>query len=430
MSLNRRWHLPQSLHPKNELRFCAEAPRESSCALFVGGQQLNEQGRLDTLKRLRDGDIIELELEAVTYIQRPTPNRNFVRFDKKILTAFAKSFTGQPFLADHASYSLASRGGTILASKAEKTEDGAQFRQRLQLVKPWAVEGALDGTIDRFSIGWSRTAAVICSIHGGNVFRDCDCYPGAKADGKNEGKVVEFVFTGADGTEVSGVNVPAVVGTGIESITQLAALDRATLAGILGDETIATPPERKNMDPKILAALNLPSNATADDVAAAIAKLNESRTVDAAVAANNAARLAAIEVEQKLARSTTRKTLVDATVSRLVAAGKIKPLGDVEVALRSSASRDLADDRDPSLFLAQSKELLDSGARVTPVGTQLPAEGADPVLAHKPGVVLDGKEYLASNPGTAGWLKRAGITQEQFEKHGAGARERIAALNH
>ena len=61
----------------------------------------------------------------------------------------------------------------------------------------WAVEGVLDGTIDRFSIGWHPTARVLCSVHK-KALRGkdgCWCWPGQEV----EGEVVEAIFGAADG---------------------------------------------------------------------------------------------------------------------------------------------------------------------------------------------------------------------------------------
>jgi hypothetical protein len=380
-----------------------------------------------------------LEVVATTYLQRKDqPNRRFVRFDAPILGAVAKSYIGQPFLRDHNSYELAARGGTIIGCKLVSLDDGSKaFEMRLQLVKDWAIEGVLDGTIDRFSIGWSRTDIVKCSVHKGQVFRDCDCMPGQKM---SDGKVVEFIFTGAEGTEVSAVNVPAVVGTGIQAISQLDTLDRTTLTGILGGDLTPDPPSKdKKMDPQILAALGLSPTATLAEVLAAITSTKNQLTLSNATKANLETSVTELRAESERRATTERAAIVTASIAQLVHAGKILPSGDVEQALRSTANNGLAieDHRvrtatlasSMTLFTAQVKELLSSGAAVTPVGAPPIVGGKDPVPPPAPlGVVLSGKDYLAANPGVAAWLAKAGITAEQFEKHGAGARQSLASI--
>lgn len=412
----------QSLAPlKRDVRFAADAlVDEGGFTLFVDGQRLDKAGRVAMLAALKGGDVPPvLEIEAITYLQRETPNRKFVRFSDKILAAFAKSFIGQPFLRDHNSYELEARGGTITSSKLEKLEDGTKaIRMKLSLVKAWAIEGALDGTIDRFSIGWSRTDIVICSVHKTEVFTKCDCMPGMKV----LDQVVQFVFTGAEGTEVSAVNVPAVVGTSVQAISQLDALDRDTLAGILASELPIPRKEKPMIDPQILAALGLKSDATLADVLAKIASLGDSLTITASKHQLLATELETLRSEKATREAGAKKVAIDASIAQLTHAGKIKPGSPVETALRSMAGRDM------DVFAAQVKDLLETGLQVTPVGQQVVVDGKDPVPVVTPGLaVVDGKGFLAANPETAKWLNKAGITQEQFDKHGAQAREAVVA---
>jgi hypothetical protein len=411
------------LRDRESVRFCADPVTDATdgLMLFANGEQLDKAGRAKMLTELRGGSAPPmLEVEATAFLQRKdTPNRKFVRFADGIMSAFAKSYSGQPFLRDHNSYELEARGGTILSSKMVKLDDGTKaIQMRIQLVKLWAIEGVLDGTIDRFSIGWSRTDIVTCSVHKGQVFRECDCMPGQKL---GDGKVVEFVFQGADGTEVSAVNVPAVVGTGIQAISQLDSLDRATLEDMLASER--SPKREKTMDPQLLAALGLKPDATLADVLAAIKAQGDKLTIAEATNANNATRLSAIETENATRAKKERDIVVSSSLTSLINAGKIKPGSEVEQALRRTAERDL------DVFSATVKDMLASGAQVTPIGSVLPAGSKDPVAAAPVlGSVLNGKDMLESNPALAPWLARAGITMEQFEKHGARGRETLAAV--
>lgn len=400
---------------------------ENECQLYAGGNgvALSKSDRTAMLAKLRAGAAdapSELELEAVTFIQRDTPNRNYVRFKPGMLASFGKSFEGQPVLKDHDSRSLSSRAGTIIASKLEHNDDGSkQIRMRLKLVKDWAIEAALDGTLDRFSIGWNRTAPTQCSICEASL-RNCDHWPG-ETDAKS-GRVCELLFTGADGTEVSGVNVPAIVGTRIESISQLEAIDPAQLACILGDDATgsvpADPKEKPTMNnlPALVAALGLPPTATEDQILAAAEAAADKLKIAEQAKTNTETRLAAIEVENKKRADADRASLIEAGISKLVATGKIKPGSEVETALRRQGARDM------ELFAASVADMAGS-ASVTPVGAPTPGATKDPA---GDGPLSDGKAFAKSNPEIGNWLKKAGISEEEFEKYGAKARETAEQL--
>lgn len=406
-----------------DVRWCAEVPREPACVLYAkgSGTPLDEAAKEEMLRAARAGEVVSLEVEAVTFIQRDTPNRNFVRFKPGMLATFAKSFEGQPMLRDHASWSMAARGGTILASKLEHNDDGSkQIRMRLELVKPWAVEAALDGTLDRFSIGWSRTGIVECSFHCA-AWSKCDCWPG---DTMSDGTRMQLVFTAADGTEVSGVNVPAVVGTRIEAIQQLTAIDDGTLlADILAEH--ATHREQETMKPEIYAALvaslGLSATATHEEVAEAAQAQADKLKIAESKGSDVAARLAAVEKASTDRAAAERITKIDDSIAKLIAAGKLKPdpaPASLESALRRSGARDF------DVFAATVADMLSVGASITPVGKPALAITADP----NGGVIKDGAAFLTANPEAAKWLSKAGVTPEQFEKHGANAREIVESL--
>lgn len=408
--------------PPREVRWVADETRIDAGVgfkLYAGAAAIDSAGRAELLAKLAAGEKLPpVEIEIVAYIQRDTPNRNFVRFKNSALSGLAKSFKGQPFLKDHNDYDVLSRGGTVVSAKLEKSEDASEITMRVSLVKDWAIEGVLDGTIDRFSIGWCRTGPVECSIHKTPVFTECDCWPGDKIGDK----VVEFVFTSAEGTEVSAVNVPAVVGTGIQTIGQLAALDRTVAKDILG---VATNPDKKEhqmtIDPKIFAALGLAPTDQLADVLAAIGQIKDEGTLLSASKAALTTELATLRSTEKERAAKERLVVVEAAVSQLAHAGKLRPGSDVEQALRRMA------DRDMEMFASQVKDMLATGTPVTPVGRPPVAAGPDPVAAAPTlGAPLTGKDYLTANPGAAKWLNKAGITQDQFEKHGAGARATIA----
>ncbi len=157
-----------------------------------------------------------LEIEATVFVAS-YPNRNFIRFAPDALPGLASSFKGMPFLRDHAQGDLTARAGTI----TDAWLDGDAIKVKADLVTPWAVKAALDGTLDRFSIGWHSPAGPACSSCAKPMrSRECAHYPGH--DG------VEAIY-GADavGVEISAVSVPAVMGTGIDSIRMQLSAARA-----------------------------------------------------------------------------------------------------------------------------------------------------------------------------------------------------------
>lgn len=344
--------------------------------------------------------IPRLEMTAVTFIQRDTPNRNFVRFKGGMLAAFAKSFSGMPVLRNHDTYDTQARAGTIKSSKLEHNDDGSkQMRMRFELVALWAIEAALLGMFDRFSIGWHRTGTLECSIHGGAVM-ECRCWRGEMVNGKP----VEYVLTGADGTEVSSINVPAVVGTSSEGIRQLAGLDLAELADMLETED-HNEQETSMLDPKVLAALGLKAEATVEDAIAAIGglKATSDQTADKLTIVEG--QLATITADIATRTKKERDALVEAKLAALKTAGKLAPGSESEKALRRMAERDV------DSFTAQADDMLANGAKVTPAGNE--PQGDKPDVARS-----TVSEALAHRPGLKSMLAKAGISDEEFAKTG------------
>lgn len=367
--------------------------------------------RRGLLERLRAGERLELGAEVVGFLQRETPNRNFVRFRAGILPSFSTSFRGVPFLRNHDGRDIAARGGKVVDTTFEHRDDGTKaIRFRLHLVKDWAVEGFLDGTIDRFSIGWARTGPVLCSLDDKPLWGPgcCSHWPGDVV----EGRVCEVLYTGAEGTELSAVNVPAVVGTGIESVRQLKAEFDGTglLHAILG----AHLPEIAPMDlTAIITALGLPAGATVEQAA------ERSRTVIAELAAARSdaelARARLGQAEQQLVELTARATAaeasnrqqqVDAAIARLYASRKLQVVvggqNPVEAHLRQLAASDI------DLFGARCQEIL-AGPDVRPGGDPPPP---DPTGAGAGGDGGRGSEDLARQ-----WLRKAGLSAADVEKY-------------
>ena len=226
------------------------------------GQELTAADRKALLERVRAGEAITIEFDARTFIQRETPNRKFFRFKPGALARLARSFRRAPFLRDHDDQRLEARGGTVLKSELVKSDSEAAIFQTIQATKPWAVEGVLDGTIDRFSIGFIFSERPTCSVHGTPVFQGCSCSRGDTVDGRR----VEFVVGEAEGIEVSSVNVPAVVGTGIDEV-------RAALAAL--DHRGGEPHPQEWKMKRVITTLGLSEAANEDQILAAIGTLQD-----------------------------------------------------------------------------------------------------------------------------------------------------------
>lgn len=231
----------------------------------VVGDDADKRAALITA--VRAGEHVELLVNATTFRQKDgVMNRKKTRLAAAALDATARTFVGMPVLVDHNQWSQSSRIGTITSSELSMHggTGWASFNQQLKIVKPEAVISVLDGTIDRFSIGWLATGPVMCSVHGVDVrgSDSCYCWPGdsVMTDGKSQ--TVEFVFTSAEGIEVSAVNVPAVKGTKVDDI-------RTALALELDIRPRSAEPARTMNFTKLMAALSLATLASPEDDARA-----------------------------------------------------------------------------------------------------------------------------------------------------------------
>lgn len=290
--------------------------------------------RRDAIRALRAGEPVQVEFDAVTFRQHDPKNvklykrnANGLRFRFSKLGKIAGTFAGKPFLLDHASREQAKRMGTILSSTAAKLDDGeVVFRQRILAVKPEGVEGVLDGTIDRFSIGWTPAGApVFCSVHGTPARLQCRCRPNDKVMLDDGSEVfVEYEFSDAEGIEVSGVNVPAVGGTSIEEVRaalareinpptrKAARMQMHRLASILG--VVATLGAGEDPDEGQLVA-------RAEELKASEAKLRTER---------DAFEQRALKAEGELAaaRKEVVATKLDAMIDGAYKAGKLRATRD------------------------------------------------------------------------------------------------------
>lgn len=189
--------------------------------LKAGADPDTNAHRLEIIQALADGKRMELMVKrALTYRQpKGVRNRRGLRFNADKLDSIGPSFVGMPFLVNHNTYEQDARKGTILTSETAPDKRGAPaFFQGFSVVKPDAAISVLDGTIDRFSIGWFPTGAVICSVHKCDVTSkdSCYCWPLDAVEVDGETKIVEYEYQEAEGKELSAVNVPAVKGTKIE----------------------------------------------------------------------------------------------------------------------------------------------------------------------------------------------------------------------
>jgi hypothetical protein len=178
----------------------------------VSIKELSTAERREMLKAVRAGDLIELDVDVVAF-RAIYPNANYMRFYDEDLLTLATTFAGQPFLANHDTHRIDNRLGTIKASHLQ----GKEIFQTIKITTRTGLEAYLQGTIDRFSIGWYYKG-VNCSICNTDWFQ-CNHWPGHTYPVGREDTptVCELFFTSPTGKETSAVNVPAVPGTRVLS---------------------------------------------------------------------------------------------------------------------------------------------------------------------------------------------------------------------
>jgi hypothetical protein len=307
----------------------------SAIATELKGSIADADKRRELIAAIRAGAQVELEITARTFRQKDgKPNRRGLRFEVGILAAVAASFVGMPVLEDHNTYERAARIGTIIKSELYEQGDGwSGFRQTLRIVKPEAVISVLDGTLDRFSVGWVPTGPVLCSIHRVDVrsWGQRCCYPLEVKDVDGKATTVEWCFTSAEGVEVSAVNVPAVKGTKIEDIRS--ALDAEISLG--GEAQSNQPITRSEMAfPRLAALLGLTALAAPTDEESALAAVNNMKRERAAAEqelgttkaelATTKTKLAAVEKERDDANEAALTSQVDAELTAAYREGKLR----------------------------------------------------------------------------------------------------------
>lgn len=365
---------------------------EPTAVLFVGagGKKVAEIDRQRLLAEVRGGAApAKLTVEATVFLQGDQPNRNFVRFKPTLLKRLAKSFVGMPFLRDHDRGVLA-RGGTVVASEFVGDKDGGEIKQTIELVKPWAIEAALDGTIDRFSIGWSNTAPVLCSECDApfapgffGVASNCDHYPGDVVELKDGTKrVVEMVVTGADGVEVSAVSVPAVLGTGVDQIRSALALERQTRTHAA---PAAQPPQEKSMK-SIATKLGLAETA---DESTILAALERSRVEHEAAATLQAAELAAHGETRTALAEARDKLAVYAAAEHAAALEKVTAVVEGKLGKGEQSQKAIASALQiaKAIGVTEALAFAESLPKLSPVGEPLQSRGTAPDVAGERGVL-------------------------------------------
>lgn len=344
--------------------------------LKAGGGEESNAHRLEIIQAVSDGKRLELMVKRVLAYRQPKgkPNRRHLRFAEDQLESSASSWKGQPFLVDHNTYEQEARKGSILTSEYDLDAKGAPaLFMGFAVVKPDAIISVLDGTIDRFSIGWFSTGPVLCSVHGCDVklSDSCHCWPGdvVKLDGKE--KIVEYEYQAFRGKELSAVNVPAVIGTRIEEFhaALTAELDlppRRTeramalmkLAAALALTALTEGPDE---DRAVTAVEGLRQRASAAELdAGTLRKDNERLTAELGVQTALAAR-AATEV-------------IDALIADAYAAGKLSHGKDAESKNTPDALESLLRDFGRTSGRDALSAKLTAMRAVVPLG-QRPVEG-------------------------------------------------------
>lgn len=370
--------------------------------------------RLELLAQVRsgEGEPVELEIDIRAFRQQDgIQNRNFTRFKKSILRKLAKSFTGAPFLRDHNSNLLEARAGTIIKSAPESIDGGVAFVMTLRVTAPFAVEALLSGNLDRFSIGWDFPGldTLECSACKCAIFSDCFHFPGDKLD---DGSRVEFVFTEAEGVEVSAVSVPAVKGTGLQEI-------RSALSLAAGPTLEISRDQRRIRMKKIAKALGLKDDADESTICAGIGALTaRAQSAEAQLSAEQAGHA---DTRSKLSASEER-------VSELSAADDARSIDALcaEFADRFPIARDAAGEALTSPLETQIRALAASdidGARamLSAMPSQAPQLGDVPAsVSHATGVSATPQPA----PGSIGQSENAkkqrkqlGLSEDDFAKH-------------
>lgn len=350
--------------------------------LRANGAAITADSRDEMLARCAAGQYVELELDVMAFEQKPgVQNRNYVRFRDGAMLALGRSGVGTPFMRDHDQDDAMARGGTIVASQAEKRGDGDYaIRQTVKLTAPWAVDLALRGLLSTVSIGWNPTGAVQCSVCSLNFYR-CSHYPGERYsmremdDGSRRPvadaagpMVCERIYTSAELVETSAVSVPAVPSAQIDAI-------RAALSA--QKNTGMSPGESEIMNPKLLALLGLTATAGEIEVEKAVESILSAKKLGEQQRDELATQLATANAKITGYEQVLEKQAEDEFVTKAIQSGKLIPGSQHEQSLRAfyTINQDAA------------RAFVASSPAVTPVGA--PRQAGGPVPADPKGTATD-----------------------------------------
>lgn len=400
------------------------------------GDVLSEERRRELLSEVRQGVVHELVLDAVVYRQsmapRPLPvskvseaNHNFSTFRPEDLTSLARSFRGRQFLKDHDRRDLGSVGGFILESEALEEGGWVEFHQTLHLVKPWAVEAALDGTLRSFSIsadprdssyGGLMRSLRCTACDGPFLSTDCPHMPGDRVRLEESGGsvIVEVQWKNMTGAETSGVSFAAVDHTAITEI-RAALADEYRPLKAAGEDTMDLKELRER--------LNLPEDAPVDDVLKAQSAMMAQTEIDrrAAEVARDAARE---ELAARAAADAERTKLeVAAARSEALADGRLVP-GDE----RDKLFIELV--ADPDTGLERGRRFLAALSPIVPVGQPMQLE-APPIEPTGAGGAGEMAKILEKHYGASALeveiqnkqMAQLGLTVDDFLAYGQHTRE-------
>lgn len=243
----------------NPFRFTLDHRSTPELAATLGARD-------EVLGRFREGKLKTLRFDADVWTDGR--NKNHFRFPDAELRSFAESFKGEPFLMDH-SHELGKRGGTIIDSVLVERDGKKVIRQTIEAVKPWAIEGVLDGTIDRFSVGWDHEQT-LCTVCSANILECPHLRNFGKTD-KATGKPVEVLWTGIKGIETSTVTNAAAEGTG-QILARLSAMAEVSRTNGNGNASGISPEqeEESHMKDKVLSLLGLPANTAEPEALSAL----------------------------------------------------------------------------------------------------------------------------------------------------------------
>jgi hypothetical protein len=377
--------------------------------LKAGGGDDSNAHRLELIQQLRNNQHLELVVKrARVFKQSMSPgkmrNRNSLRFLGSQLASIAPTWKGQPFLVDHNAYEQAARKGTILTSELGEHQGSPAFFQGFSVVKPDAAISVLDGTIDRFSIGWFPLSAVMCTVHKVDVRGkdSCYCWPGETVEVDGKAQIVEYEYQDAEGKELSSVNVPAVKGTKIEEF-------HAALAAEL-DFSPTRPKERKMKFHRLAVALGLSALDEADEDRAltAVEALSRRATTAEQELATSRRDLGAAQAQLAAAQTGIQaagKIRIDGIISAATAAGKIKAVrnaaGEPVMSAKETRLRRIA--AEPGGIAQLEAEIAELDV-IVPVGQRLQIEEVEApkrttIAAVKDGALANAMQAIADQLG-------------------------------